>query len=139
VLKEEGQTLTTNIDAPYWTLPVVIGINVLYHYAHLWPYFTFSGGVYFQKLQTSGSYTSNGVVTTLTPTTQNWTQGAFSVGLGTFIPIGDEGWAFDVNAKFNSVIDYEGKVIITPPSGEDVTTRAIKYVSVLAGLSYTFK
>jgi hypothetical protein len=138
-LKAEGQTLTTNIDAPYWVLPLVLGINVSYHYAHIWPYFTFSGGVYFQKLETSGSYTSNGVVTTVAPTTQNWTQGAYAVGLGTYIPIGDEGWAFDVNAKFNSVVDSEGKVIVTPPSGEDVTTRAIQFVSILGGVSYTFK
>ncbi len=137
-LKAQGQSVTSNIDAPYWVLPLVLGINVSYHYAHLWPYFTFSGGVYFQRLETSGSYTSNGVVTALTPTTQNWAQGAYAVGLGTFIPIGDEGWAFDVNAKFNSVIDYEGKVIVTPPSGDNVTTRAIRYVSILAGLSYTF-
>ncbi len=138
-LKAEGQSLTTIIDAPYWVLPLVIGINVSYQYAHIWPYFTFSGGVYFQKLETSGTYTLNGTVMTVTPTTQNWTQSAYAVGLGTFIPIGDEGWAFDVNAKFNSVIDYEEKVIITPPSGDNVTTRAIKYVSVLGGLSYTFK
>ena len=138
-LAQDGVTLTTNIDAPYWVLPVLIGINVSYRYAHIWPYFTFSGGVYFQKLETSGSYTSNGVTTTVAPTTQNWSQGAYAVGLGTFIPFGTEGWAFDLNAKFNSVLDNEGKVIITPPSGDNVTTRAIRYVSVLAGLSYTFK
>ena len=137
-LKSEGQTLTTNVDAPYWLFPVVLGINVSYQYAHIWPYFTFSAGMYFQKLETSGSYVSNGVTTTLTPKTENWNQGAYAVGVGTFIPFGDEGWAVDVNAKFNSVVDYEGKVIIQPPSGNSVTTRAIKFVSVLAGLSYTF-
>jgi hypothetical protein len=138
-LKAEGQNLTTNIDAPYWVLPLVLGINVSYRYEHIWPYFTFSGGVYFQRLETSGSYASNGTVTTLTPKTQNWSQGAYAVGLGTYIPIGNRGWAFDLNAKFNSVIDNEGKVIIVPPSGDNVTTRAIHYVSILGGVSYTFK
>ncbi len=138
LIAQEGKSVTSNIDAPYWLFPVVLGLNVSYQYAHIWPYFTFSGGVYFQKLETSGSYTVNGIVTTLSPSTQSWTQGAYSVGLGTFIPIGDEGWAVDLNAKFNSVIDYEGRVIVTQPSGNSVTTRAIKYVSILAGLNYTF-
>lgn len=137
-LGTEGVNLTTNVDAPYLLIPIVLGINVSYKYAHVWPYFTFSGGIYLQTLKTSGSYTANGVVTTLPSRTESWTQGAYSVGLGTLIPLGDEGWAVDLNAKFNSVIDYEGRVIITPPSGESVSTRAIKYVSVLAGLSYTF-
>ena len=138
VLAAEGTNLTTNIDAPYTLIPIVIGINVSYQYAHVWPYFTFSGGVYVQKLDVSGSFTSNGVVTTVPSRTDNWTQGAYAVGLGAFIPLGDEGWAVDVNAKFNQIIDYESRVIVTPPSGESVTTRSVKYVSILAGLSYTF-
>lgn len=138
-LKQEGQTLTANVDAPYWVFPIVLGINVSYRYANIWPYFTFSGGAYIQKLETSGSYTTNGEVTTLAPQTQNWTQSAYAVGLGAFIPLGDEGWAIDLNAKFNSVLDDEGIVIVTPPSGDSETTRAIRYVSIMAGLSYTFR
>ena len=137
-LQQEGQTLTTNVDAPYWVIPVVLGFNVSYRYGHVWPYFTFSGGIYLQRLETSGSYTINGVETTLTPKTQDWTQGAYAVGLGIYIPLGDEGWAIDLNSKFNSVVDDEGKVIITEPSGEEATTKTIRYVSILAGLSYTF-
>ena len=137
-LATEGVSLTTDIDAPYWVIPIVIGFNACYQYAHIWPYFTFSGGIYLQRLETSGSYTSNGVTTTVVPKTQDWTQGAYAVGIGTYIPLGDQGWAIDLNGKFNSVIDYAGKVIVTPPSGDSVTTRAIRYVSILAGLSYTF-
>jgi opacity protein-like surface antigen len=138
-LKQEGQTLTTNVDAPYWVLPVVLGLNVSYRYANIWPYFTFSGGAYIQRLETSGSFTTNGTVTSLEPKTQTWTQSAYAVGLGAFIPLGDEGWAIDLNAKFNSVLDDEGIVIVTPPSGDSETTRAIRYVSIMAGLSYTFR
>jgi hypothetical protein len=47
-------------------------------------------------------------------------------------------WAFDVDAKFNSVIDYEGTVLIGTSGSENVSTRAIKFASVLAGLSYKF-
>ncbi len=134
----QGVTATTNLEAPYSVVSLVLGINYSYRYKTFWPYFTMSAGMYFQRLETSGSYVINNVTTTLTPSTQNWSQGAFAIGLGTLIPIGNEGWAVDLNAKFNSVIDYDQRVLIAPPSGDDVTTRAIRYVSILAGLSYTF-
>jgi hypothetical protein len=130
--------VTTNIEAPYQVVPVVLGINVAYRYPHIWPYFTLSVGAYYQTLESSGSYTIDGVTTAVSKT-QSWVQGAYSVGLGSLIPLGDEGWAIDLNAKFNAVIDYEGRVLVTTPDGTDVSTRAIRYASVLAGLSYTFR
>jgi hypothetical protein len=136
--KDINKSVTTDITAPYQVIPVVVGINISYQYPHFWPYFTLSGGVYFQKLESSGSYTADGALTTLEPTTQTWNQSAYSIGLGGYIPIGNDGWAVDVNVKFNSVVDYEGRVLITVPEGDDVSTRAIRYVSALAGLSYTF-
>lgn len=136
-LKDEYGSVTTNIDAPYQVVPVILGINVAYRYPRLWPYFTLSVGAYYQTLESTGSFTIDGVTTPVS-NTENWVQGAYSVGLGTLIPLGDEGWAIDVNAKFNAVIDYEGRVLVTTPDGTDVSTRAIRYVSVLAGLSYTF-
>ena len=137
-VQEQG-TVTTNVDAPYRVIPVVFGFNYSYRYKNIWPYFTMSIGMYFQKLEASGSATINGVQTTVGPTTQTWSQGAFAIGLGSLIPLGNEGWAIDLNAKFNSVIDEEGRVLITTSGGNDVTTRAIRYVSVLGGLSYTFR
>jgi hypothetical protein len=136
-LEDDYGSATTNLEAPYQVIPLVLGINVAYRYPHFWPYFTLSVGAYYQTLKTSGSYTINGV-TTVASKSQSWVQGAYSVGLGTLIPLGDEGWAIDVNAKFNAVIDYEGRVLVTTPDGDDVSTRAIRYASVLAGLSYTF-
>ncbi len=138
-LKQEGQTLTANVDAPYWVFPIVLGINVSYRYANIWPYFTFSGGDVHSRNWKPRDHTQQQRPNDSRTETQNWTQSAYAVGLGAFIPLGDEGWAIDVNAKFNSVLDDEGIVIVTPPSGDSETTRAIRYVSILAGLSYTFR
>jgi len=88
-------------------------------------------------LKTSGTLTDGGVTTTLTPTTQTWSQGAFGVGLGTMIELGNR-WSLDFDAKFNSVIDYEGRVLIGMSGSENVSTRAIKFASILGGLSYKF-
>ncbi len=139
---ELGKTypdIQTSVTAPYQVIPVVLGLNISHAYPHFWPYFTLSVGAYFQKLETSGSFVYNGVTTQLTPKTQTWTQSAYAIGLGSLIPIGDAGWAVDVNVKFNSVVDYDGRVLITAPDGSDVSTRAIRYVSALAGLCYTFQ
>jgi hypothetical protein len=95
--------------------------------------------MYYQTLEPTGSVTIDGVTTTLTPKTEKWSQGAYAIGIGGLIPIGDEGWAVDVNAKFNSVIDYDKKVLITTGGGNDISTRAIRYISALVGLSYTFQ
>lgn len=138
-LRALNGNVTTNIDAPYQVFPVVLGINYSYRYPHFWPYFTFSLGVYLQKLETSGSLSINGVQTPIAPQTQTWSQGAYAVGIGSLIPLGNEGWAIDVNAKFNSVVDYKERVLIATTGGNNVSTRAIRYVSLLAGLSYTFR
>ena len=137
-LSQQGKNGTTNIDAPYRVVPVVLGINYSYRYSSFLAYLTISLGMYFQKLETSGTVTIDGVVTPLTPNTQSWSQGAYAVGFGGLIPLGKEGWAIDVNAKFNSVVDYEKRVLIATGGGNDITTRTIRYVSALAGLSYTF-
>jgi len=138
-LAEQGLNGTANLDAPYHVIPFVLGINYSYRYKGYWPYFTISFGMYFQTLETSGTLTIDGVTTPVTPNSQSWSQGAFAVGIGSLIPLGDEGWAIDVNAKFNSVVDYEGRVLIATSGGNDISTRAIRYVSVLGGLSYTFR
>ncbi len=137
-LGKQYQGIATSVTAPYQVIPIVVGLNISYPYPKFWPYFTMSIGAYFQKLETSGTFVYNGTTTALTPKTQNWSQVAYGFGLGTLIPIGDEGWTIDLNAKFNSVIDYEGKVLITAPDGSDVSTRAIRFVSALVGLNYTF-
>jgi hypothetical protein len=138
-LREQVNGVTADIDAPYRVIPLVLGLNISYRYPHFWPYFTVSLGMYFQKLETSGSLTINGIPTPIEPETQNWSQGAFAVGIGSLIPLGNGEWAIDVSAKFNSVVDYEGRVPIATGGGNSVTTRAIRFVSLLAGLSYTFR
>ena len=138
-LAEPGSNATANLDAPYRVIPIVLGINYSYRYKNFWPYFTISAGLYFQTLETSGTVTINGVTTPVTPNSQSWSQGAFAVGIGTLIPLGDEGWAIDLNAKFNSVVDYEGRVLVTTSGGNDISTRAIRFISALGGLSYTFR
>ena len=139
LLKEQGSAATANIDAPYQVIPLVVGVNISYRYPHFWPYFTVSYGRYFQKLEVSGSLTVNGVPTPIASEIQTWSQGAFSVGLGSLIPLGNEGWAVDLNAKYNAVVDYEGRVLIATSGSGNIATRAIRYVSILAGLSYTFR
>jgi len=138
-LRELGEDVTANIEAPYRVIPVVVGLNISSRYKHFWPYFTVSLGMYFQTLETSGSLTINGVPTPIAPETQTWSQGAFAVGIGSLIPLGNEEWAIDVSAKFNSVVDYQGRVLIATSGGNNVITRAIRFVSLLAGLSYTFR
>jgi hypothetical protein len=138
-LKELGENTTANIDAPYQLIPLVLGLNYSYRYPHLWPYFTMSLGMYFHKLETSGSLTTNGVTTPVASNTQTWSQDAFAVGIGSLIPIGNEGWAIDVNAKYNTVVDYKGRVLITTTGGSNIGSQAIRYVSLLGGLSYTFR
>ncbi len=137
--QQEAGTVSTSVTAPYSVIPIVVGLNISYRYESFSPYFTMSAGLYFQRLESSGSFVIDGVTTVVEPKTQTWSQGAFAVGLGTLIPIGNKGWAIDLNAKFNSVVDYDSRVLITPPTGDNVTTRAIRYVGVLAGLSYTFQ
>ena len=139
ILAEQGKNGTTNIDAPYHVVPVVLGINYSYRYSSFLAYLTISAGMYYQTLEPTGSVTIDGVTTTLTPKTEKWSQGAYAIGIGGLIPIGDEGWAVDVNAKFNSVIDYDKKILITTGGGNDISTRAIRYISALVGLSYTFQ
>jgi hypothetical protein len=138
-LQEQGETATADIDAPYSVIPAVLGLNYSYRYKNFWPYFTMSLGLYFQRLQTSGSVTINGVPTSVEPKVQTWSQGAFAVGIGSLIPLGNESWAIDINAKFNSVVDYQERVLVTTTGGNGVSTRAIRYISILGGLSYTFR
>jgi hypothetical protein len=138
-LREQGENATANIDAPYQLIPLVLGFNYSYRYQHFWPYFTMSLGMYFQKLEASGSLTTNGVTTPVAPTTQTWSQDAFAVGIGSLIPLGNEGWAIDLNAKYNTVVDYKGRVLITTTGGGNIGSRAIRYVNLLGGLSYTFR
>jgi hypothetical protein len=83
--------------------------------------------------------TIDNVITALTPKIEKWSQWGYGIGVGGLIPIGDEGWAVDVNAKFNSVIDYDERDLVTTGGGNDISTRAIRYVSALVGLSYTFQ
>lgn len=128
---------TATLDAPYTVVPVVAGLKFFSQYGKLWPYFTFSFGLYAQELKSSGTLTDGGTTTVIGPSTTTWSQGAFGIGLGTMIELGRR-WAFDVDAKFNSVIDYEGTVLIGTSGSENVSTRAIKFASVLAGLSYKF-
>jgi len=138
-IAEQGKTGTTDIDAPYHVVPVVLGINYSYQYQGFVSYLTISLGMYFQTLEKSGTATIDGVTTTLTPSTESWSQGAYSVGIGGLIPIGNDGWAVDINAKFNSVVDYDKRVLVVTGGGNDISTRAIRYISALAGLSYTFQ
>lgn len=128
---------TASVDAPYTVVPVVAGLKFFSQYGKLWPYFTFSFGLYAQELKSSGTLTDGGTTTVIGPSTTTWSQGAFGIGLGTMIELGNR-WAFDIDAKFNSVIDYEGTVLIGTSGSENVSTRAIKFASVLAGLSYKF-
>ncbi|HMK39389.1 MAG TPA: outer membrane beta-barrel protein [Bacteroidota bacterium] len=134
-----GETVTSNVDAPYLVIPVVLGINYSYRYKSFWPYFTVSIGIYFQKLESSGSVTTNGLMAPLLSHEQTWSQDAFAVGLGSLIPLGNEGWAVDLNAKYNAVVNDAGVVLITTSPSNSFSTRAVRYVSVLGGLSYTFR
>lgn len=138
-LREQGENTTANIDGPYQLIPLVLGFNYSYRYPHFWPYFTLSLGMYFQKLETSGSLTTDGVTTPVVSNTQTWSQDAFAVGIGSLIPLGNEGWAIDLNAKYNTVVDYKGRVLITTTGGGNIGSRAIRYVNLLGGLSYTFR
>jgi hypothetical protein len=138
-IAEQGKTGTTNIEAPYHVVPVVLGINYSYQYQSFVSYLTICLGMYYQTLEPSGTATIDGVTTTITPKTEKWAQGAYAIGIGGLIPIGDEGWAVDVNAKFNSVVDYDKHVLILTGGGNDISTRAIRYISALVGLSYTFR
>ena len=137
-LKEQGEAATADVDAPYRVIPAVLGFNYLYRYKNFWPYFTMSLGLYFQRLETSGSVIINGVPTSVEPKIQTWSQGAFAVGIGSLIPLGNESWAIDINAKFNSVVDYQERVLVTTTGGNKLSTRAIRFISILGGLSYTF-
>ena len=128
---------TASLDAPYRVVPVLAGLKFFSNYGKLWPYFTFSFGLYAQELKTSGTLVNGDTVTVIGPTTQTWYQGAFGVGFGTMIELGNR-WALDFDAKFNSVIDYEGRILIGTSGSENVSTRAIKFASVLGGLSYKF-
>ena len=136
-LKVAGIAGTASLDAPYRVIPVVAGLKFFSRYGKFWPYFAFSGGLYAQELKTSGSITDSAGTRPIGPTAESWSQGAFGVGVGTMIELGNR-WAVDIDAKFNSVIDYEGRVLIGTSSSENVSTRAIKFASVLAGLSYKF-
>jgi hypothetical protein len=138
-LREQGENTTANIDGPYQLIPLVLGFNYSYRYQHFWPYFTMSLGMYFQKLETSGSLTTNGVTTPVVSNTQTWSQGAFAVGIGSLIPLGNEGWAIDLNAKYNTGVDYNGRVLITTTGGGNIGSRTIRFVNLLGGLSYTFR
>jgi len=137
-LGEPGESVTANIKAPYQVIPAVLGINISYRYPYFWPYFTISLGMYFQTLETSGSFAINGVPTTVASSTQTWSQNAFAIGIGSLIPLGNEGWAIDLNVKYNAVVDYQGRVLITTTGGGNISTQAIRYASLLGGLSYTF-
>lgn len=137
--KLSGGRVTTNVDVPYQVIPIVLGLNYCYRYRTFWPYLTISLGMYFQKLETSGSVTVDGIPITLAPKTDTWSQGAFAIGVGTVIPLGNEGFAFDVNAKFNTVVDYGRRILFETTVGNNVSTRAIRYVSILGGISYTFQ
>jgi hypothetical protein len=128
---------TATLDAPYTVVPALAGLKFFSQYGMFWPYFTFSFGMYFQELKSSGTLTDGGETTVIGPTTTTWSQGAFGVGVGTMIELGRR-WALDLDAKFNSVIDYEGTVLIGTSGSENVSTRAIKFASVLGGLSYKF-
>jgi opacity protein-like surface antigen len=128
---------TATLDAPYRVIPILAGLKFFSQYGKLWPYFSFSFGLYAQELKTSGTLVNGDTVTVIGPTTESWSQGAFGVGLGTMIDLGNR-WAIDLDAKFNSVIDYNGRVLIGTSGSENVSTRAIKFASVLAGLSYKF-
>ena len=139
ILAEQGKNGTTNIDAPYQVVPVVLGINYSYRYSGFLAYLTISVGMFYQTLEPTGSVTIDNVTTALTPKTEKWSQWGYGIGVGGLIPIGDEGWAVDVNVKFNSVIDYNKEVLVTTGGGNDISTRAIRYVSALVGLSYTFQ
>jgi hypothetical protein len=138
-LAEQGKEGTTNIDAPYHVVPVVLGINYSYQYQSFVSYLTISLGMYFQTLEPSGTATIDGVTTTIEPSTESWSQGAYSIGVGGLVPIGNEGWAVDINVKFNSVVDYDKRVLVATGGGNDISTRAIRYISTLVGLSYTFQ
>jgi len=76
-------------------------------------------------------------VTPISPTTQTWSQGAFAFGLGTAYLL-DDRWALDLGARFGAVIDYDARVLIGT-SGDGVVTRAIRFFSVMGGISYTFR
>jgi opacity protein-like surface antigen len=128
---------TATLDAPYRVIPVLAGLKFFSNYGKLWPYFSFSFGLYAQELKTSGTLVNGDTVTVIGPTTDTWSQGAFGVGIGTMIELGKR-WAIDVDSKFNSVIDYDARVLIGTSGSENVSTRAIKFASVLAGLSYKF-
>jgi hypothetical protein len=128
---------TASLDAPYSVIPVLAGLKFFNQYGSFWPYFSFSFGLYAQELKTSGTLVDGVETTVIGPTTQNWSQGAFGIGIGTMIELGKR-WSFDFDAKFNSVIDYEGRVLIGTSGSENVSTRAIKFASVLGGLSYKF-
>jgi hypothetical protein len=137
-LAEQGQKGTTSLDAPYRVVPVVLGLNYSYQYESFVSYLTISLGMYFQTLEKSGTVTIDGVTTAITPSTESWSQGAYSIGIGALVPIGNDGWAVDVNVKFNSVVDYDKHVLVITGGGNDISTRAIRFISTLAGLSYTF-
>jgi len=132
-----GGAGTVNLDAPFRMIPLIVGINYVLSRGQLRPYLTLAFSVYFQKLETSGTITLGNLITPLLPTTQTWSQGAFALGLGTEYQLNDT-WAIDLNARFGAVIDYEARVLIGTGSN-DVVTRAIRFFSLMGGISYTFR
>jgi hypothetical protein len=79
---------TATLDAPYTVVPALAGLKFFSQYGMFWPYFTFSFGMYFQELKSSGTLTDGGETTVIGPTTTTWSQGAFGVGVGTMIALG---------------------------------------------------
>lgn len=133
-----GGTGNVNLDAPFRMIPLVVGINYCLSRAQLRPYVTLAFSLYLQKLETSGSLTEGDVMTPLPPSTQTWSQGAFALGLGTEYLL-DDTWAVTLDARFGAVIDYEARVLIGTGQGNDVVTRAIRFFSLMGGVSYTFR
>ena len=132
-----GGAGTVNLDAPYRMIPLSVGINYYLGGTRLRPYLTLAFSLYLQKLEASGTVTVGGVTTPLDPVSESWSQGAFAVGAGAEYEL-NSSWALVLDARYGAVIDYEARVLIGTGGG-DVVTRAIRFVSVMGGVSYTFR
>lgn len=128
---------TVNLDAPYRMIPLSVGFNYFLNRGRLRPYLTLAFSLYFQKLEASGTVTVGDVTTPLDPLTDSWSQGAFAVGAGAEYEL-SRSWALVLDARYGAVIDYEARVLIGTGGG-DVVTRAIRFFSVMGGVSYTIR
>ena len=138
VLSQSGEQSRADLDIRFTLIPVEIGAKFYYGLLAAQPYIGFSFGLYFLELDVGGAFTDTAGTAVVPTERQSFSKTALGLEAGFLVPLPGQ-FSIDINGKYRAIEDTDARFLgKTAPLSTPLNARRIRFITVKAGLKYSF-